>query len=208
MRERALFSNFGLALLSLTTAVPAHAELWGEGRVGVGLASGHYAFEKGYTRTTGESAVAHDEGGPLGLAFVLEGMGGYAVSPTVAFGLVGRVELTPYLENVSPRYASVDTHALVGVGPLLVLRPGKSLDLRAGMEWVSGRFAGSIQDIGAEDNVFDLEPVSGPGALLSLGCCSERGFGVAMEAHVARLQNDHTLFIPVTLTLMVTLATR
>jgi hypothetical protein len=208
MREYALFAGFGLVVSSVVTPAPVRAELWGEGRAGVGIASGHYEFEKGYTRATGEAAVAHDEGGPLGLAFVLEGMGGYAVSPTVAFGLIGRVEITPYLENVSPRYATVDTHALVGVGPLLVLRPGKSLDLRAGMEWVSGRFAGSIQEIGAEDNVFDIEPVSGPGALLSLGCCSERGFGIAMEAHVARLQNDHTLFVPVTFTLMATLATR
>jgi hypothetical protein len=208
MRQRALFSSLALVLLLLATAAPARAELWGEGRAGVGLGSGHYEFEKGYTRATGEAAAAHDEGGPLGLAFVLEGMGGYAVSPTVAFGLIGRVELTPYLENVSPRYATVNTHALVGVGPLLVLRPGKSLDLRAGLEWVAGRFAGGVTDIGAEDNVFDFEPVSGPGALLSLGCCSERGFGVAMEAHVARLANDHTLFIPLTFTLMATLATR
>jgi hypothetical protein len=186
----------------------AHAEPWVEGRAGTGISSGHYTFEERYRRLAGDEAIAHDEGGPLGIPIMLGAAGGYALSPTVALGIAGRIELTPYVESVRPRYAEVSAHLLLGVGPTLVLRPGKSLDLRLAMQWVWGSFSGSIQEIGAEDNVFDIRPVSGPGGYLSLGCCAERGFGIAAEVHVARLTSEHTLFIPVTTTLLATLASR
>jgi hypothetical protein len=139
---------------------------------------------------------------------MLGAAGGYALSPTVAFGIASRVELTPYFEEVRPRYASLSMHLLAGVGPVLVLRPGKSLDLRLATQWVWGRFTGSTMEIGAEDNVFEFEPMSGPGGYLSLGCCADAGFGIAAEIHVARLTGDHSLFIPVTTTLVATLASR
>jgi hypothetical protein len=152
--------------------------------------------------------VARDEGGPVGVAVVLEAMGGYVVSPTVAFGVYGRIELTPYLESVNPRYASVDSHLLTGLGPMLVLRPGQTLDLRLGLEWTTARFTGGQDDIGADDNVFELETPKGVGALLALGCCNERGLGIAAEMHAARLTSEHTTFIPITFALMATLASR
>jgi hypothetical protein len=189
-------------------ARPAHAQLWGEGRAGTGISSGHYEFEQSYRRLAGDEAVAHDEGGPLGIPIMLGAAGGYALSSTVALGIAGRIELTPYLEAIQPRYATLSMHLLAGVGPMLVLRPGKSLDLRLATQWVGGRFTGSSQDIGAEDNVFSFESVSGPGGYLSLGCCAEPGFGIAAEVHVARLTGSSSLFVPVTTTLVATLGSR
>jgi hypothetical protein len=207
-RASALWTTRGLVLSTALISEPARAELWGEGRAGTGISSGHYEFEKPYRRLAGDEAIAHDEGGPLGIPIMLGAVGGYALSPTVGLGIAGRVELTPYFESVRPRYAEVSMHLLAGVGPTLVLRPGKSLDLRLATQWIWGRFAGSIEDIGAEDNVFDIEAVSGPGGYLSVGCCAEPGFGIAAEVHVARLTGNHTLFIPVTMTLVATLASR
>jgi hypothetical protein len=191
------------------TALPAQAEIFGELRFGTGLASGHHEFEANYfDNELRVSQVAHDEGGPLGVPIVLEGMGGYAVSRAVAFGIVGRVEVAPYFESVTPRYAQLNGHMLAAAGPMLVWRPDQVLDLRLAVEWVGARFIGSNIDIGADDNVFDFENLGGPGALFSLGCCSERGFGIAMEMHVARLTSEHQTFVPITLTLMATLASR
>lgn len=208
MRERALFVGLVLSCSGFLVTSEARAEPWGEGRAGAGLGSGHWSFEKGYTDRNGVELVARDEGGPVGVAVVLEAMGGYAVSPTVAFGLYGRLELTPYLESVKPRYSSVDSHLLTGFGPLLVFRPGKTLDLRLGLEWTTAHFSGGNDAIGADDNVFEVETPKGVGALLSLGCCSEPGWGIAAEMHAARLTSDHTTFIPLTFALMATFASR
>ena len=208
IRRRATATSIGLLALSLLIAAPAHAELWGEARLGAGLGSGHYEFEQGYVDEMRQPQIAHDEAGPLGVATALEGMGGYAVSPTVAFGLVGRLEITPYVEEIHPRYASLDLQFLTSVGPMLGYRPGKSVDLRLALEWVSTRWTGSRIDIGAVDNIFEFETVSGPGVLFSLGCCAEPGFGVATELHAARLSSEHQLFFPVALTVMATFASR
>jgi hypothetical protein len=207
-RARATWVAKVVGVLATVGAAPAHGEPWIEGRAGAGLVSGPWQFEKAYVDASSVPQIALDEGAPLGVPILLEGMGGYAVSPTVAFGVVAHVEYAPYAESVHARYASLNGQMLASAGPLLVLRPGKALDLRLGLEWVAGRFVGSTQDIGAVDNVFEFEDVSGPGALFSLGCCAERGFGIASELRVARLTSEHTTFLPITFALMATIATR
>jgi hypothetical protein len=199
-------SMFGV--MSLLAAPSAHAELFGEGRAGAGLGSGHFEFEKNYQNDMGFIVPAQDEGGPIGIPIVLEAMGGYAVSDSVALGLVVRGELSPYVVRIEPRYATIGAHLHAGVGPMLALRPGKSLDLRIAMEWMTAHPWGATEYQLAPDNVFELEALSGPGALLSLGCCAQRGFGIAAELHAAWLKAEHTRFLPVTFAVLATWATR
>lgn len=204
---RGVVACFGFAAMSLVVT-RAHAELWGEARAGLGIASGHYVFEKGYTNDMNLPGVVHDEGGPLGVPVALGLIGGYAVSDGVAVALAVRAEVTPYAVRIEPRYTTLGGHLLLGVGPMLAFRPGKSLDLRLGLELATASFLGARALEDAEDNIVEIERVSGPGAVFSFGCCSEPGFGVASELRVARLVAAHTTFLPVSFTVMATLATR
>jgi hypothetical protein len=180
-----------------------NAKPWIEGRAGVGLTSGHYEFEKEYAGAlTMQPGVAHDEGGPFGIAIALGVAGGYAVNEQVALGLSGRIELAPYLENINPRYASLDLHTLAAVGSTFAFRPAPSFELRVTPEWAFASFAGSSLDIGAEDNVFEFENLSGPGLGFSLGYCSAPGFGVSGSTNVVLLSSEHQMLSLLTFTVL------
>ena len=67
---------FGSTVFAIATTWPAaaSAEPWFEGRAGAGVTSGHFEWEDEYVvADTGERAIAHDEGGPFGIAFGLAG---------------------------------------------------------------------------------------------------------------------------------------
>jgi hypothetical protein len=198
-------SLVSLAVFAVVATLPgvASAGPWFEGRAGAGLASGHFEFEKEYvSMTTGEPAVAHDEGGPLGVALGLGAVGGYGLNRQFGLGLTGRVEIAPYIEDVNPRYASIDLHTLAAIGSTFAFRPARSIELRIAPEWAFADFAGSIQEIGAEDNVFQFETMSGPGLGFSFGYCSEPGFGFATATNMVFLSGESTSFSLVTFTLL------
>jgi len=153
------------ALLSAFSS-PAAAEPWFEGHAEFGLVSGHFEFDKPYRTFEDLPAVAHDEGGPLGIAVGLGGIVGMRVRSKVGLGLAPRVEFAPYLENVRPRHASVSSHALTGVGPLLAFRPSPSLELRFSTEWVWATHHGSTHDILGDTLTF-----SSRGTLAGIGRC-------------------------------------
>jgi hypothetical protein len=186
----------------------ATAEPWLEGRAGAGITSGHFEWEDEYTVSkTGQTAIAHDEGGPFGVAIALGAVGGYALNHQFAVGLTGRIELAPYIEDANPRYASVTTHALWAVGSTFAFRPVRSLELRVAPEWAFASFAGSRQEIGADDNVFEFEGVNGPGLGFSLGYCSEPGWGFSTAANVVVLSGEHTNLTALTFTLLASYST-
>lgn len=186
----------------------ASAGPWFEGRGGAGLTSGHFEWEDEYTDSkTGQTAVAHDEGGPFGVAIALGAVGGYAFTKQMAAGVTGRIELAPYIENANPRYSSLTMHMLWAVGPTLAFRPAPSLELRIATEWAFARFTGSRQEIGADDNVFEFEPVNGPGFGFSLGYVSEPGWGFSTAANVVALSGEHTTLTAFTFTLLASYST-
>lgn len=194
-----------VTVVACFVAYPDHAEAkpWLEGRGGIGVTSGHFEFEKEYTdQKTGQTAIAHDEGGPFGVAIALGAVGGWAVNEQVALGLTGRLELAPYVEDVNPRYASVDSHLLAALGSTFAFRPARSFELRVAPEWAFARFTGSIQEIGASDNVFEFESVSGPGLGFALGYCSAPGWGFSAGTNVALLSGEHTKLTLLTFTLL------
>ena len=181
----------------------ANAKLWFEGRGGLGVTSGHFEFEKEYlARKTGQTAIAHDEGGPFGVAIALGAVAGWSVNEQAALGLTGRLELAPYIENVSPRHANVNSHLLAAIGSTFAFRPARSFELRVVPEWAFARFTGDVQAIGADDNVFEHENVSGPGLGMALGYCSAPGWGFSAASNVALLSGEHTKLTLLTFTLL------
>lgn len=200
----------GSAACAAVVAWPGQASAgpWFEGRAGAGVTSGHFEWEDQYIDAeTGERAIAHDEGGPFGIAFGLGAVGGYAVNQQTALGITGRIEIAPYLEDANPRYASVDLHLLWALGSTFAFRPARSFELRVTPEWAFASFAGSTQDIGADDNVFAFEDVSGPGLGFSLGYQSAPGWGFSTAANVVVLSGEHTKLTMLTLTLLASYST-
>jgi hypothetical protein len=199
---RAIASSAVLLAASAWSDV-AIAQPWFEGRAGLGVVAGHFEFEKEYlSAKTGEPAIAHDEGGPFGVAVALGLVGGYAVGEEVALGLTGRLELAPYVRDVNPRYASVDAHLLAAIGSTLAYRPAPEFELRVSPEWAFADFIGSVQEIGADDNVFEHEAASGPGLGVSVGYASAPGWGFAMAGNVVFVAGAHTELTLLTLTLL------
>lgn len=182
--------------LVLAVARPAAANPWLEAQAELGLVSGHFEFEKPYRTYDGFEAVAHDEGGPLGVAVGLGGIAGFHVGSKLGLGLFPRVEIAPYLEHARPRHASVTSHLLVGVGPVLAFRPSPELELRFSTEWAWASTQGGVTDIGADDNVFEHESLSGPGAGLSLGYVSAPGWVFGLTGRAALLDSEHISFTP------------
>ena len=183
----------------------ASAKPWLEGRGGLGVTSGHFEFEKEYFDSkTGQTAIAHDEGGPFGVAIALGAVAGWAVNEQAALGLTGRLELAPYIENVSPLYSTVDSHLLAAVGSTFAYRPARSFELRVAPEWAFARFTGSTQGIGADDNVYEHENVSGPGLGFALGYVSSPGWGFSAGTNLALLSSEHTKLTLLTFTLIAT----
>jgi hypothetical protein len=177
--------------------------VWLEGRAGAGVTTGHYEFEKEYeSAELGQTLNAHDAGGPFGIPIALGVVGGYGFGKQWALGLSGRVELAPYIESINPRYSSLDMHLLAGVGPALAYRPARSLELRLTPEWAFAEFTGSLEEIGAEDNVFEFEALSGPGVGFSLGYASAPGWGFATAANVAVLSSEHQSLALLTFTIL------
>lgn len=192
-------ARFGVVLSFVLSANgAAYAAPYVEGRVGAGVASGHYEFERGYTTEEGYAAVAHDEGGPLGIAFDLGASGGIAFNERWAVGVGARVQLAHYLEEIRPRHSSVTSHLLAGIGPVLAFRPTPTFELALAPEWVFLSFAGSTNDIGSSDNVFELDAMNGPGCGLSLGQRWKSGFGLSLHLNVAALSSEHQTYFPVT----------
>jgi hypothetical protein len=81
------------------------------------------------------------------------------------------------------------------------------MKLGASLEYTHAALATSGIDLGAVDNVYEPENVSGIGASLSLACCAEPGFGFAMAGRAAWLSGKHTVFIPVTFAVLATYST-
>ena len=207
-RARRVVGRFCVALSFVLLADrTAHAKPYIEGRLGGGVTSGHYEFEKAYPTQDGVSAIAHDEGGPLGLAIGLGASGGFAFDERWAVGLGARIEIAPYLEEIRPRHSSVTTHLLVGVGPAFAFRPTPTLELALNPEWVFLRFAGSTNDIGSPDNVFEFESMSGPGLGISLGHRWKSGFGLSLGLNVAALSSEHQTYFPLTTVLATSFST-
>lgn len=196
-------ASSSLLLLVSTWSGVANAEPWFEGRAGLGVVAGHFEFEKEYlSAKTGAPAIAHDEGGPFGVAIALGLVAGYAVNQQAALGLTGRLELAPYVRNVNPRYASVDAHLLAAIGSTFAFRPAPNFELRGTPEWVFADFSGGVQEIAADDNVFEHEAASGPGLGISVGYASAPGFGFAMAGNVVFVAGAHTELTLLTLTLL------
>lgn len=198
-----LLPLMAFAMVSLGSGA-AKAKPWLEGRGGFGVTSGHFEFEKEYFDSKlGQTAIAHDEGGPFGVvAVALGAVAGWGVNEQAALGLTGRLELAPYIEDVNPRYASVDAHLLAAVGSTFAFRPARSFELRVTPEWAFARFTGSTQDIGAVDNVYEHESVSGPGLGFALGYVSAPGWGFSGGTNIALLSNEHTKLTLLTFTLI------
>ena len=183
----------------------ASAKPWLEGRGGLGVTSGHFEFEKEYFDSqTGQAAIAHDEGGPFGITIALGAVAGWGVNELAALGLTGRLELAPYIEDVNPRYSTVSSHLLAAVGSTFAFRPAHSFELRATPEWVFARFMGETQLIGADDNVYEHENVSGPGLGFALGYVSSPGWGFSAGTNLAVLSSEHTKLTLLTFTLIAT----
>jgi hypothetical protein len=200
----------GLSTLLFGMGAGGHARaegLYVEGRVALGIATGHYEFEHAYQSEDGYPAVAHDEGGPIGIAIDVGATGGFAFDDHWALGAGARVELAPYLTEVKPRYSSLSTHALLGFGPVLTWRATREFELALAPEWIFASFAGSRFDIGATDNVYEFEGLSGPGCGFSLGQRWASGFGLALGVNVAALSSEHQTFIPVSTTLATSFST-
>jgi len=178
------------------------ARVRGAGRNGAGVVTGNFEFEKDYRSASGESLVARDEGRVLGIAVGAAAELGVAFDSRLAVGAFARLEIAPYVIEASPRYSSVNGHVLTAFGPSILYRPEPSFELRLAPEWTFARFVGSQTDIGAEDNVFEFENVSGPGVQLSLAYRSESGWGVATVTDFALLSGTHTHFTPFSLSLL------
>jgi hypothetical protein len=188
----------GLSYPETLSATP-----WVEGRGGLGVTAGHFEFEKEYfDGKLGQTAIAHDEGGPFGVAIALGAVGGWAVNERAALGVTGRLELAPYLRDVNPRYSSVDAHLLAAIGSTLAYRPARSFELRVVPEWAFASFAGSTQEIGASDNVYEHDSVNGPGLGFSVGYASAPGWGFAAAGNVVYLASEHTELTLLTFTLL------
>ena len=201
---------FGSTVFAIATTWPAaaSAEPWFEGRAGAGVTSGHFEWEDEYVvADTGERAIAHDEGGPFGIAFGLGVVGGYAVNRQTALGITGRIELAPYIEEAKPRYASLTMHMLWAVGSTFAFRPAPSLELRIAPEWAFARFVGSRTEIGADDNIFEFEGVNGPGLGFLVGYQSAPGWGFSTAANVVLLSGEHTKLTALTFTLLASYST-
>lgn len=188
----------GVVSFAMLASGTAHAEPYVEGRLGAGVASGHYDFEQGYTTEEGFSAIAHDEGGPLGIAFELGASGGFAFDERWAVGVGARIQLAHYLEEIRPRHSSVTSHLLAGIGPVFAWRPSPTFELALAPEWVFLSFAGSTNDIGSADNIFEFDGMSGPGCGFSLGQRWRSGFGLGLQLNVAALSSDHQTYFPMT----------
>ena len=187
----------------------AHAQLWFEGRVGGGLLAAHYEYESEVLDDT-ETGVARYASGPLAVALDVDGIAGFGLTREVAVGLLARVEFAPYLEEVTVGASTIDDHALVGVGPALAVRTGRSFELGASLEYVAAKFVGSTLEAaggGTPIGNFTFERVSGVGAGIWLGCCAQPGFGVIGFGRAARLTGEHTTFVPVSFGLQATYST-
>jgi hypothetical protein len=181
----------------------AHAKPWLEGRGGLGVTSGHFEFEKEYFDSQlGQEVIAHDEGGPFGVAIALGAVAGWAVNERAALGLTGRIELAPYVENVQPRFSTVDSHLLTAIGSTFAYRPARAFELRVAPEWAFASFTGSTLGIGADDNIYEHETVNGPGLGFALGYCSAPGWGFSGATNVALLSSEHTKLTLLTFTLL------
>ncbi len=201
------FCRGAAALLVLAATTPAHAQLWLELRAGPTLASGNFEYETPYTTETGEPSAIRGHDGFIGVGLAIDGIAGLPIGSELGVGLLGHVEFAHYVEAVNLEYDTVRDHLLVGIGPTLALRPGRSMKLGASLEYVYAALATSGIDLGAVDNVYVPENPSGVGASLSLACCAEPGFGFAMAGRAAWLSGNHTVFIPVTFAVLATYST-
>jgi hypothetical protein len=96
---------------------------------------------------------------------------------------------------------------LAAVGSTLAFRPARAFELRVTPEWAFARFAGSTQAIGAWDNVYEHENVSGPGLGFALGYVSAPGWGFSAASNVALLSGEHTTLTLLTFTLLASWST-
>lgn len=201
---RILHRGAALVLSAVVSASPATASPWLELRAGPALTSGHFEYEAPYRTVDGFDAMAVGHDGPIGVGLDLDGIAGIPIGSELGVGLLGHVEFSHYAKTLDLAYNSGREHLIFGIGPTLALRPGRSVHLGASLEYTHAAFAMSTIDLGAPDNVYEAESVSGVGASLSLGCCAEPGFGFGMTGRAAWLTGSQTEFIPVTLAFLAT----
>jgi len=196
------------ALALMLAPASASAQLWFEARLGGGLLAAHYEYESEVLDDT-SAGVARYASGPLAVALDVDGIAGFGLTREVGVGVLARVEFAPYLEDVTVGNSTIDDHALVGVGPALAVRTGRSFELGASLEYVGAKFVGStIEPAGSEVlGHFTFERVSGVGAGIWLGCCAAPGFGVIGFGRAARLTGEHTTFVPVSFGIQATYST-
>jgi hypothetical protein len=198
------YGSAAVVILALVWTAQAKASPWFELRAGPALTSGHFEYEAPYRTEDGADAVTGGQDGPIGVGLDLDGIAGWSLGPELGVGLLGHAELSHYAKQIELGYDTGRDHAVFGIGPTLALRPGRSVTVGASLEYTYAAIAMSSIDIGAADNVYSPESVSGVGGSLSLGCCAQPGFGFGMTGRVAWLTGKQTEFIPVTIAFLAT----
>lgn len=192
------------AFLTVLSTTPAGAKPWLELRAGPALTSGHFEYEVPYRTEDGFDTAVGGNDGPIGVGLDLDGIAGISIGSELGVGLLGRLEFAHYVKQINLAYDTGRDQLMLGIGPTLALRAWKSMQVGASLEYAHAVVAMSSIDIGAVDNVYEPESVSGVGASLSLGCCAEPGLGFAMTGRAAWLAGKHTQFIPVTVAILAT----
>jgi hypothetical protein len=201
------YGSAAVAILALVASTPAKASPWLELRAGPALTSGYFGYEAPYRTEDGAEAVIREHDWPIGVGLDLDGVVGWSLGSELGVGLLGHAELSHYAKQIEVSYNTGRDHAVLGIGPTLALRPGRSVTVGASLEYTHAAIAMSWIAIGAGDNVYEAEGVSGVGGSLSLGCCAEPGFGFGMTARAAWLTGKQTEFIPVTIAFLATYST-
>ncbi len=197
-------SSYALAFVLLAPTIASAQGLWAEAGLGVSHVSGTYTFEDEVNPGYGASGKLQLEAPIDAIGVELGGVLGYAHSKYLAVGVGPRLLVAgtdAELGESSFSLTSITALSLEGS-----LRPlGDGLFFRPSVGYAQSRpLAGSTNDVGSADNIFEAETVRGP--IVGLGAGWATG-SLVLSAKVsyARLEADRTRFNPLIISLGVAL---